>query len=213
MPISENIPRQFVWTRYGTEAGENADRILARKETERRGADGVFLWGIGNSVTKGISLLVRKLEGRHPVVVFSPMISAARAIDAKPAHVARWLGAMRIDGSRWPMPNSAVVTSRISDIERPRRRFALVCFSEEVISANSAAPRFDIADLVNLESRAPVGASQVTAVVENIGGDRNCGPYVRAFTARLVPPYVVALCDPNLSGLSREAPSAQLGLL
>lgn len=44
------LPDYFVWTRYGTEGGEAAGSILARKEQERQRAGGLFLWGIGNSV-------------------------------------------------------------------------------------------------------------------------------------------------------------------
>jgi hypothetical protein len=51
--MQNHLPEAFVWTRFGTEAGQTIDRILARKEAERIANGGLFLWGIGNSVATG----------------------------------------------------------------------------------------------------------------------------------------------------------------
>ena len=46
-----DLPRFFCWTRFGTEAGQPIEQILERKEQERIVNNGLFLWGIGNSLT------------------------------------------------------------------------------------------------------------------------------------------------------------------
>ena len=211
------LPLQFVWTRYGYEAGEEINRILIRKEHERCAADGIFLWGIGNSIIRGVRALLAREVDSAPVVVFSPMLSTARQVDVAPPIVARWMSAIRTDGSVWQLPKGAIVTSRVASLEKPRRRYALVCYSESPIKVNAAGERFDITDLVNIESRAPVGASQVTAVVERVQRVQGAqaGQYVAAFSAVLMPPYVVELCDPySPDSICRPAPRpAQLGLL
>ena len=45
-----NIPNYFCWTKIGTEAGETIESILLRKELERISNNGIFLWGVGNSI-------------------------------------------------------------------------------------------------------------------------------------------------------------------
>ena len=106
------LPDYFVWTRYGTESGEAAESILSRKERERQAADGLFLWGVGNSVAPSVRKLLAHLRGRDPEVVFSPMLAAPRAIDVSPAEVVAWRSARGIDDRDWEMPEGTLVTSR-----------------------------------------------------------------------------------------------------
>jgi hypothetical protein len=60
--VDRPIPRDFCWTRFGTEAGEPIEQILERKEAERIATGGVFFWGIGNAVGRSISELVRRTD-------------------------------------------------------------------------------------------------------------------------------------------------------
>ena len=46
------LPEVFVWTRFGTEAGQPIEEIIERKELERRANGGVFLWGLEQAVQK-----------------------------------------------------------------------------------------------------------------------------------------------------------------
>ena len=78
-----DLPSRFCWTKYGSEAGESVDTIFRRKEQERLANRGIFLWGIGNSVGPGMRRLV-EME-KAPMVVFSPMKTAAKRADARPA--------------------------------------------------------------------------------------------------------------------------------
>jgi len=190
------LPRHFCWTRFGTEAGEKIDNILARKEQERRATGGMFLWGIGNSVGPAIRDLIRLEE--QPMVLFSPMRSKPKAIDVAPAGLTVWSQALDLDGRDWPLPEGVKVTSRQgSEAGRAKRfHYALVCRSSSPLTAlGLASLRYE--ELVNLQSKNKLGASQVTAVVEQLTqGSEECTTYPVAFMAELVFPYFVKLGAP-----------------
>ncbi len=190
------LPDYFVWTRYGTESGEAAESILSRKERERQAADGLFLWGVGNSVAPSVRKLLAHLRGRDPEVVFSPMLAAPRAIDVSPAEVVAWRSARGIDDRDWEMPEGTLVTSRTGPGgARKARHYALVCRRSEALRADDAGERFAIDDLANFASGNRVGHSQVTSVVHRKGRSAD-GPYVAAVVATLAYPYVVELTEP-----------------
>lgn len=190
------MPRHFCWTRFGTEAGEKIDSILARKERERLVTGGMFLWGIGNSVGPAIRDLIR-LEER-PMVLFSPMRSKPKAIDVTPSGLTVWSQALDLDGRDWPIPEGVTVTSRQgSETGRTKRsHYALVCRSSSPLAARDLASlRYE--ELVNLQSKNKLGASQVTAVVEQLAqGTADCTTYPVALMAELVFPYFVKLGTP-----------------
>lgn len=190
------LPKHFCWTRFGTEAGEKIDSILARKEQERRTTGGMFLWGIGNSVGPAIRDLIR-LEER-PMVLFSPMRSKPKAIDVAPTGLTVWSQAFDLDGRDWPLPEGVRVTSRQgSETGRTKRsHYALVCRSSSPL-AGLGLPSLRYEELVNLQSKNKLGASQVTAVVEQLTqGNDECTTYPVAFMAELVFPYFVKLGGP-----------------
>ncbi len=114
------LPDAFCWTRFGAEAGELFDAILARKERERVANDGVFYWGIGNSVAPAIAELLRRAH--LPEVLFSPIRGRPRAADIAPPSVVAWTAAETLDGARFPLPSTVRVTSR-----EARAHYALVC--------------------------------------------------------------------------------------
>lgn len=190
------LPKHFCWTRFGTEAGEKIDSILARKEQERLATGGMFLWGIGNSVGPAIRDLIRLEE--HPKVLFSPMRSKPKAIDVVPSGLTVWSEALDLDGRDWPIPDGVKVTSRQgSESGRTKRsHYALVCRSSSPLRAlDLASLRYE--ELVNLQSKNKLGASQVTAVVEQlVQGPADCTTYPVAFMAELVFPYFVRLGGP-----------------
>jgi len=190
------LPKHFCWTRFGTEAGEKIDSILARKEQERLATGGIFLWGIGNSVGPAIRDLIR-LE-KHPMVLFSPMRSKPKAIDVAPTGLTVWTEALDLDGRDWSIPEGVKVTSRQgSETGRTKgSHYALVCRSSTPLTAlDLATLRYE--ELVNLQSKNKLGASQVTAVVEQLAqGTAECSTYPVAFMAELVFPYFVKLVNP-----------------
>lgn len=192
------LPESFVWTRYGTEAGEDVNQIFARKDRERVRNGGVFVWGIGNSIANSARMFLWEClaEGTAPLVVFSPMISPARVVDASPTAVVHWTRAHGIDGREWPLPTHTVVTSRGYCAKGPKvRHFGLVCESASGLAPTADGAQFYHSSLRNFISGASVGASQVTSVVKCIGGGEG-RRYTAALTCKLVYPYVVALTDP-----------------
>jgi len=195
------LPERFCWTKFGAEAGESIDKILARKDRERVRNGGVFLWGIGNSVAPGIRALVR--HESEPAVIFSPMRAKAKAIDFAPARVAVWRRARGIDGREWDMPRGSTVTSRGDNSGgiAKRSHYALVCRSDTPLTDSPATDvQLRFGSICNLLSGSPLGYSQVTSVV----GYREChgdgGPlYAIGFRAQLVYPYLVELFDPVIT--------------
>jgi hypothetical protein len=186
------VPSVFCWTRFGTEAGESIAEILARKERERRATGGLFFWGIGNSVGPALVTLLRR--GFEPEVLFSPISGQPREVDARPTGVIRWLGGLTLDGDPYTLPASALVTSR----DKATAHYALACSSLTPLELREQG-RIDVATLRNVTSGRPIGASQVTAVVERSGptGGRI---YPVLLRARLSCPYLLRLEERVVSG-------------
>ena len=196
----ESIPRAFCWTRFGTEAGESFASILARKEAERRANDGIFLWGIGNSIGPAVSELVARVD--TPEVLFSPIKSRPRQVDVAPAHVVRWTRAEDLHGRAFDLPSASRVLSRWT----PGRRgahYALVCASADALELDDRGC-LSFGALRNLRSGARLGASQVTAVVEREEANAGGSEYLVALRAALVAPYFVRLRQPEPLGDRRD---------
>jgi hypothetical protein len=188
------LPRLFCWSRFGPEAGEPIERIVERKETERRGNGGTFFWGIGNSIAPAITELVRRV--RAPQLLLSPIKNRPRDIDVTPACVVRWTAAENLLGITEQLPPTVRVTSRW-DPERPRGvHYALVCNSSDPLRLGDFG-RLSFGALRNMRSGAPLGASQVTAVVEQDDEAASIADaYIVALRVALVPPYFVRLRRP-----------------
>jgi hypothetical protein len=203
------LPRHFCWTKFGSEAGEPIEQILDRKEQERVANGGVFLWGIGNSVAPGIRRLVG-LEAQ-PLVVFSPMRAAAKAVDVRPQRVLRWREATDLSGCDWPVPAASIVTSRAWEGEREKKtHYALVCRSDVPLQVLGDGAEISFDALRNLESGNRLGFSQVTSVVQLAPG-AGAGPHYRiGFVAALAFPYFVELTAPQIAGGHPAAPSGGL---
>lgn len=209
----DSLPRSFCWTRFGTEAGETIEAILARKEVERQANGGMFFWGIGNSVAAAVEELVRRVD--EPEVLFSPIKSRPRRVDVAPGRVVRWASAEALSGGVFELPSQARVTSRWNPGRPAGARYALVCSSAEPLAVADAG-RLSFAALRNLRSGTPLGASQVTAVVERADAAPGGGEYSVAIRAALVAPYFVRLHRPiplddrNLASAPAASPSLQL---
>lgn len=188
------LPELFCWTKYGTEAGEDIEVILARKEAERQASGGTFFWGIGNAIGPSVEALIA--QSINPEVVFTPMRSRPATRDVAPAQVAAWHGGVGLDGQPFELPTYARVTSRLSPARR--HHYALVCRADDPLGAARAqGPSFAATHVENLRSGSRVGASQVTSVVRRIACALGLLPsnYRVSFTADLVAPYFVRLTD------------------
>jgi hypothetical protein len=190
------LPEVFCWTRFGTEAGQTVEQIFARKEQERIANAGLFFWGIGNAIGPSMIELLRRTDS--PEAVFSPIQSAPRREDSIPSSVVAWTQAQTLSGEEYRLPEQSLITSRF-DLAKPRaKHYALVCYRESPIEVGVVCEKLHFTDLRNLMTRRPVGASQVTAVVQMSEDEPSkVGPsYGVAFRAHLTPPYLVSLRTP-----------------
>ena len=194
--MTMSLPLAFCWTRIGVEAGQSLESICRRKEEERAANGGMFFWGIGNAVGPSIAEFVRCCP--QPEVIFSPIKSAPRPVDANPENVVAWTTAECLDGSRFELPAHALITSRFDVTNLRSAHYALVCSSETPIIPANDWGTIDIGDLENLLTGRPVGASQVTAVVRRVLGAVH--PPVRTYSvilrARLAAPFFLRLRNP-----------------
>ncbi|MBN9623455.1 MAG: hypothetical protein J0H06_10970 [Actinobacteria bacterium] len=191
---AQAIPSAFCWTRFGTEAGESIEEIVDRKEQERQHNEGVFFWGIGNSVAPGMSALLAMSD--RPTVLFSPIRGKPRAVDRSPAARFVWTAGLDLNGERFELPPMARVTSGGSPGGSGRPHYALVCSSPSPLSIDADDAEVDFLALRNLVSGNPLGVSQVTAVVRSIEGQaRSDMRYRVAMQAELAPPYFVRLTE------------------
>ena len=193
----QQLPTCFCWTRFGTEAGQTIDSILARKERERIENNGLFLWGIGNAIGPSIRELVRC--NPSPDVLFSSIISKPRSVDVSPGNIAIWTTAKSLDGENFQIPIHSVVSSRY-DPSKPRvSHYALVCCRDSELRIDTGLPKLMLDAVRNILTGEQVGASQTTAVVKVQEG--HCGSartYKIAFHAKLVMPYLIRLETPIL---------------
>jgi hypothetical protein len=189
------LPLCFCWTRYGTEAGQTIDQIFKRKEQERAANGGIFFWGIGNAIGPSVRELLRRTA--NPEVLFSPIKSAPRLADARPESVVAWTSAETLRGDSFDLPFHSLVTSRY-DPNAPRESsYALVCFSTQSLNETRCDEQIAFAGLRNLRTGRPVGASQVTAIVQSVETAAARNPrYEVSIRARLVEPYFLRLRNP-----------------
>lgn len=198
------LPDCFCWTRFGTEAGQSVDQILARKEQERIANDGLFFWGIGNAIGPSMLELLRRTDS--PEVLFSPIRSEPRREDVVPVSVVAWTKAQALSGDEYRLPEQSLITSRFDPVKPRGRHYALVCYSKIPIAVKARLKQIQFDNLRNLLTGRPVGASQVTAVVQ-LSETATAGTslsYNIAFGAQLAAPYFVQLRSPMpLNGLGQ----------
>jgi hypothetical protein len=183
------------WSRMQAEAGQRLDAIIARKELERRAGDGSFLWGVGNAPAVVANVLAR---AHVPVrAVFSIMKSRPKVVDAAPARTVAWRRYIDAQGVDRPLPPHALVTSRGDSASGAKRiHYALMCRSNTSLALRRGEP-FDPAAFRNVGGAgAPVGTSQVTALLRRVGVGADASDYEANLTAWLADGYWVRLIDP-----------------
>jgi len=178
-----------------SEAGQGLEAIIARKEIERQTGDGLFLWGVGNPPATSIGALAR-IGSRVPVI-FSIMKSRPKAVDVAPARTFIWRRYFDASGNERPLPANSVVTSRADSAGGAKRaHYALMCFSREPLTVSRGTP-FDVSAYRNAGGTgAPVGASQVTALLRRVAEPGKTSDYEMNMVAWLTDGYWVRLSDP-----------------
>lgn len=189
----------------GVESGESLDLIIRRKDWERQLGNGLFFWGVGQSLGENARDAAASVDGVMKVV-FSPMASKAKDIDVTPGDVFVWNSWIDSSGQHHSLPEHVLITSR-ADLPSGRRKtshYALVCKSAAPLAATTEL-EVTAAFLRNFSSDKSLGASQVTAVVRNaeyaLSGNV-AKKYSVSFVADMEAPYSVQLASPEL--LSRS---------
>lgn len=188
------VPDAFCWTRFGSEAGEGIDAILARKEAERRATGGMFAWGIGNALGDAVDTLA---AAHAPMVAFSPMAGRAAERDASPRGILAWRSYVAADGRIIDLPGGVLVTSRgeLPGGSAKARHYALFCRSDEPLVRGDFGT-VGIGALRNFVSGSPVGASQTTAVVMRVEGAAEGRVYPIALLVPMAEPWYARLANP-----------------
>lgn len=182
------------WTRMQSEAGQGLEEIVARKELERLAGDGVFFWGVGNAPSVATAAYARL--GVPVKVVFSIMKGRPRAVDACPRSLLVWRRYIDMFGAERELPAQALITSRgETDAGDKKRHYALMCSSDVPLKIGKGVP-FDHSAFRNVGvNGGPVGASQVTALLQRVQPD-GAGDYEANLSAQLTGSYWVRLTDP-----------------
>jgi hypothetical protein len=186
------------------EAGQSLDVILRRKELERILGDGVFFWGIGNSLGQTVYDFVRATP--IPEVLFSVMRSRPKKEDVSPEQTYLWTKYIQDDGRPTPIPPHVLLLSRgnLSVGSIKSSHYALVCSSNLPLIRGSSLC-VDITHLKNHGgNKGRLGYSQVTAIVSHTKSEMVGNSYKVAFRARLVEPYFVKLAEPQLLSKSEH---------
>lgn len=193
-PASEVV----CWTRMQTESGEGLERIVARKNMERAAGDGLFFWGIGTSLGDKIEW-VRSKQRTTPLI-FSKMISPPKQVDAAPSDVLVWQTYLDRAGNRYSVPEHVLVTSRAhTRLGTKNRHYALMCGSSETLALADHGPLDHRAYRNAGPEGLPIGASQVTALIQRWQEeDTNNADYRIHLRAHLIDLQFVRLSDPCL---------------
>jgi hypothetical protein len=201
--ITDSIPEAFVWTKIQADSGQAVRSILKRKELERQ-SGGTFWWGIGESKTEKVRLLLAR--DLYPAILFSLMLSRPHRRDSNPDGVLLW-EAYQTRRGNMPLPPHAIVISRAHERNgSPKQRYyAFVCENPTGLS-HSGGGTVDIGKLRNFgDGGKPIGSSQISAVVERAARTGTGLSYPITARATLVAPYAVQLTAPRvLSPLERR---------
>ncbi len=209
-PSRASLTETVCWSRMQTEAGQELQAIVDRKELERSAGGGVFCWGVGNAPSRSIPGLAR--DGVDVDVVFSIMKSRPKAVDVAPSHLRIWRSFFDHSGQEQPLPPASLITSRADVGLRTRNvHYALMCQSDQQLSLGDFGP-FDPSAYRNVsDTGGAVGASQVTAILRRVSGEAHATAYKVNLRAKLGQGYWVRLGD--ALDLSAERRSLLEGVL
>lgn len=207
-PAAVSSPRELTeiicWSRMQAEAGQDLASIVSRKELERSAGDGVFCWGVGNAASRAVAFHAR--DASEIDVVFSIMKSRPKQIDVAPTQVLIWRSYFDHNGTERSLPANSLITSRGGNGARTKEsHYALMCRSETPLELGDFGP-FDPAAYRNVSATgAPIGASQVTALLRRVNTECSNGAYRINLRAKFTKSYWVKLSDPIDLSHSKQA--------
>lgn len=188
----------FVWAKMQAEAGEPLERIVQRKDAERKSGNGTFWWGFGASLGEDVERAALGNKLSLPVL-FSKMLTRPKKKDSSPDVVWLWdrWETMK-DGGR--IPPNVLVTGGSGP---PRSHYALVCRSEVPLRLQNHGI-FDPSRCWTYKSRndkgneKSPGPSQVVSLLwDRQPSAHTVGDYNTGFRAILTRPWTVKLTRPR----------------
>jgi len=182
----------FVWTRVGAEGGQTLKSILAIKEAERQAGNGVFWWGVGNSLGDKLSTRAKEAGGGLDII-FSQMLIGAHKKDSHPAGVCLWTIWEDTGGQEHEIPGHVLEWS--AGTAGKAKHYALVCHSDKPIVMDYLP--FDKTLFKTVGNKIP-GDSQISALLRgDIEADQSSGKYTQGFRAKLIYPWMATLVKPR----------------
>jgi hypothetical protein len=167
------LPKIFVWTKLGPDAGESPEQICHRKELERQTNEGCFWWGLGQRPSpENVAKLLDEAYGCAPLVI-SLMRGTPKTSDTSPQQRLIW-ESYRSCGKFFKIPKNVIVTSRGHDQKESKiktKHYALVCHSDRDISKPSGQV-FYIGSYRNFPSKKTFTKSSVSRLSKS-GETRN----------------------------------------
>jgi hypothetical protein len=193
--IRPELSEIVCWSRMHAHAGQNLSLILARKELERRTGEGLFFWGVGNAPGQSLTQVAK--AALNVDVVFSLMKSQPKAADVSASEIFVWRRYFDMHNYERPLPIHSLITSRGYAAGQPRRgHYALMCRADRPLTLGDFGI-FDPSAYRNVSRvGAPVGSSQVTALLRRVNEEGPHSDYRINFYAKLVDSYWVKLSDP-----------------
>lgn len=194
-PEPSSVHEYVCWSRMQAEAGQPLSEIVRRKELERSAGGGFFCWGVGNAPAVMTAALAKL---NQPVqAIFSTMKSRPKLVDVKPSRVVAWRKFFDQEGILRSLPRHVLVTSRADSAKGPKtRHFALMCYSDRALDLQNGCAFDPLAFRNAGGAGAPVGASQVTALLRRVSKSREETDYEVNLAAWLTAGYWVRLADP-----------------
>jgi hypothetical protein len=188
----DNNSAVFVWTKMQTESGMALPEILAIKEIERLAGNGIFWWGVGNSLGARVWQQAERSGGTLPAL-FSIMLSRPKKQDAQPSALLLWTEYEDVLGHCRDLPEHVLEFSR--DHGR-KRHFALICHSHVPLAVTSHGA-FNPDRYKTIANDKRPGSSQTTVLLRGDPyQDHPDGKYHFGFRATLVKPWAVTLRSP-----------------
>jgi len=110
-----NYPKIFCITKVGIESGESRSSIIERKDKEREQNDGIFFWGIGNSLGEKFWDFIESTK--NPSIIFLSMKAKAKDIDINPTRTFIWTKYINRKNQIIELPETIKIINRQSKLK------------------------------------------------------------------------------------------------
>lgn len=184
----------FVWTKMQAESGQKLPTIISLKESERATGNGLFWWGVGNSLGKAVDQFAAQADGTLPIL-FSVMKAHPQKKDTEPEKVFLWTEWEDRSGQIHAVPPHVLEWSR--GAANKKTHYALVCHSNIPLAIGDHGA-FDPSRCCHTPlGKRPADQIVTTLLEDDPDADHSSGAYHLGFRASLVRPWAVKLVRPR----------------